>query len=268
MLIFLFANMSAAMMDGSAFLNHCSVPVKARHINSKTRVKVRGMRRVGNAEKSARLQKEKHIIFSDWTGRLRLLSWLQSRLNEHMLSLPILCCCKTTRWATICSACWSTCPPGCIPFPWTCGVEPCAPGGRSNPPYGEGGNGGEAVSLRSSAASGCGLGSPRPRCRGVRGGRARSWRSAAGTRSCAGTGWSCGGGGGVGSLSGCRRPSWSHHTGQRSGGAGGSPGSRASAGRGTSGGLSHWCCQLECGNAWAYVYTVYGRLKQQPSGRF
>lgn len=65
MLIFLFANMSAASSttDGSAFLNHCSVPVKARHINSKPRVKMRGKGRVGNAEKSARFQKEKHIIF-------------------------------------------------------------------------------------------------------------------------------------------------------------------------------------------------------------
>lgn len=149
--------------------------------------------------------------------------------------------------ATICSACWSICPHGCSLFPWTGGTGPCEPGGCSRSPGGGGRSGGEAASPRSLEASGYGPGNRFRRRRGARGERARSWRSAAGRRSCVARRWSCGGG--AESWSGCRCPSLSPRAGPRSGGGGGSHGSHASAEQGKSGGLSHWCCRLGCGNA-------------------
>ena len=182
---------------GSALLNHS---YKTGHINQWETL-CANRRSEENSGETARQG-------SDWQRKKG--KWIQedSGFNPDQTikiqesSPPLL---RPPRWGTTWPACSSTCRLGCSSFPWTGGRGPCAPGGCSTSPGGEGRSGGEVASRRSWEVSGCGPGNPLPRPPGARGGRARSWRSAAGRRSCAGRRWSCGGGGG--SSSGCRRPS-------------------------------------------------------------
>lgn len=139
-------------------------------MNVKPCVQIEGVKRtVGNSETSFRLTAKKGKLLQEDSG-----FYPDSGLPYHNKNLPILCYCSATWWATICSACWSTCPLGYSFFPWTGGRGPCELGGCNTSPGGECKSGGEAASQRSSEASGCGLGNPLPRRHGARGGRARS----------------------------------------------------------------------------------------------
>lgn len=158
---------------------------KAGHMNERL-CAVRGLMRAAGSGKTSvkfRLTGEREregnvcslIILKQEDPGGRRLHW----------SLPVLRC-GSTRWATICSACWSTSPPYCNLSPSTGGRGSCGPGGCSTCPGGASRSGGWEASRRSWAGSGCGPGSPPRRRRGARGGRARSSRSAAGRKSCAG----------------------------------------------------------------------------------